>query len=544
MKLKGILTLCMAGFALSAAAQTHVEGAEYYRADQFDNAKELLLRSLNNSGTDKAISDYYLGLIALHENNKAEAQKYFSEGLQANPEYAYNHVGLGMVQLLNGNKKEAEESFKAAEKLAKKDASIEIAIARAYDMEDAVKNEKEITKRLEKARKMDMQNPDIYLFEGDQLAENKQWGEAGSKYEMAANYSKNAPEAYVKYANLFTMVNPQYAVDMLNKLLAVNPNSALGQRELAIALYNNKDFANAAKQYGNYVKNPSHFKQDEDRYAFLLFYSGEYQNGYEYSTKLLQEDPSNFTAQRYQFMNAAQIPGMKEQLLPMAEKLYATHMANPSKNKFAAIDYTLIADELDKAKRSDEAIDVIKEGIKEMPDNVNFYKTLAMTYIGANNLTGAAEAYKNYIEKSEEPGYNDFVQQATFDFYAGVENQTKDPVAAEKFFNETKEYAQKAEAILPDNYKPVMIQGDIAKQTASKEEAANAAVPYYEKAISLLEASPNRAKYNRDAKVLYNYMGNHYLEQKDVEKAKVYFNKYLELDPNNTEYRNFVEGLK
>lgn len=49
MKFKGIMTLCLAGFAISANAQTHVEGAEYYKADQFDNAKELLLRSLNNS---------------------------------------------------------------------------------------------------------------------------------------------------------------------------------------------------------------------------------------------------------------------------------------------------------------------------------------------------------------------------------------------------------------------------------------------------------------------------------------------------------------
>ena len=48
MKFKGIMTLCLAGFAISANAQTHVEGAEYYKADQFDNAKELLLRSLNN----------------------------------------------------------------------------------------------------------------------------------------------------------------------------------------------------------------------------------------------------------------------------------------------------------------------------------------------------------------------------------------------------------------------------------------------------------------------------------------------------------------
>ena len=46
MKFKGIFALCLAGFSFSAFAQTHVEGEEYYKADQFDNAKELLLRSL------------------------------------------------------------------------------------------------------------------------------------------------------------------------------------------------------------------------------------------------------------------------------------------------------------------------------------------------------------------------------------------------------------------------------------------------------------------------------------------------------------------
>ncbi len=543
MKFKRILTFCMAGFALSAMAQTHVEGSEYYRADQFDNAKELLLRSLKNPGTDKAVSDYYLGLIALRDNNKAEAQKYFNEGIQINPEYPNNYVGLGSLQLLNGNEKEAEQSFKTAESKSKKDASLQILIARAYDNADPVKYEKQITKRLANARKINIENPDIYIFEGDQFAEKKQWGDAGAKYEMAANYNNKATEAYVKYANLFTMVNPQYAVNMLTKLLQVNPNSALGERELAIAYYNNKDFANAAKQYGKYVTNASHFKQDEDRYAFLLFYSGDYKKGYDYATSLVKANPSNFTAQRYQFMNAAQLPELKEQLPAMAESLHAAHKSNPGSNKFAAIDYTLIADEYAKAKQVDKAIDVIKEGIADMPDNANFNKTLAMLYVDANNLTDATEAYKGYLQKTEEPGYNDYIQQATFSFYAGVENQESNPEKAAKFFSETKEYADKGAAILPDNYKPVMMNGDVAKQTASKEEATAAAVPYYEKAISLLEASQDPSRYARDAKTMYNYMGNYYLDQKNVEKAKEYFNKYLALDPNNADYRKFVESL-
>lgn len=542
MKFKGILTFCLAGVALTATAQTHVEGAEYYNADQFENAKELLLRSLNNPGTDKAVSDYYLGLVSIDENNTAQARKYFQDGIASNPEYAYNYVGLGRLLLKEGDKKGAEESFKQAEKLAKKDAALHVAIARAYDSVDPVLYAKQITNKIEKARKTNANSPEVYIFEGDQLKEQKKFGEAGAKYEMAANTDNNATQAYVKYANLFTMVNPEYAITMLNKLLEVNPQSALGQRELAIAYYNGKDYANAAKEYGKYVQNPSHFKQDENRYAFLLFYGGDYQKGYDYASKLLSEDPGNFTAQRYQFMNAAQIPAMSDKLLPMAEALLAAHRAKPADNKFAAIDYTLIADELSKAKRADEAISVIEEGIKEMPDNAAFNKDLAMKYVDAGNITGAAKAYEGYLAKVEKPSYNDYVQQATFSFYAAVENKENQPVA-DKFFADTEKYAGLAAEILPDNYKPVKFLGDIAKQKATEETVESAAVPMYTKAIELLEASQDPSRYKSDAKDMYNYMGNYYLSIKDIPQAKEYFNKYLQYDPNNDAYRKFVEGL-
>jgi len=544
MKFRFILTAAfLAGATLSSMAQSHKEGEEYYKADQLANAKELLLRNMNNSATDKAVADYYLGLIALNEGNQTEAAKYFNDGTQANPEFAFNYIGLGSIELKNKNKKGAEELFKQGEKLVKKNAPIQVAIARAYYEADPVAYEKEINKRLDKARKINMQDADIYLFEGDMKKDAKDFGGAAAKYEMAANYNQNATEAYVKYANLFTMVNPQFAIDMLNKLLSLNPNSALAQREIANAYYNAGQFAEAAKQYGNYVKNPNHFKQDEDRYAFLLFYGGDYQKGYDYSTALLQANPNNFTAQRYQFMNAAQIKEMSDKLLPMAEALYASHKSKTD-NKFAPIDYILIAQEFNTADRPQEAQAVLEEAIKEDPKNPEFYKQLAMTFVEQNNLSKASDIYEGFISNSEKPGYNDFIQQATFAFYAGVENKTKDPTAADKYYSIAKEYADKAHQILPDNYKPIKFDGDIAMQKASEDQVASAAVPFYTEAIKLLEASENRARYNNDAKVMYNYMGNYYLDQKDVAKAKEYFNKYLELDPNNEAYRKFVEGLQ
>ena len=95
MKLKFFFAAALlAGASFSSFAQTHIEGEEYYKADQFANAKELLLRNMNNSGTNKAVSDFYLGLISLHEGNQADALKYFNEGIQNNPDSSYIYVWL------------------------------------------------------------------------------------------------------------------------------------------------------------------------------------------------------------------------------------------------------------------------------------------------------------------------------------------------------------------------------------------------------------------------------------------------------------------
>ena len=545
MKFRTFFAASLAAFAMSASAQTHMEGAEYYKADQIANAKELLLRNINNAGTDKAIANYYLGLIAIDENNLAEAQKYFEAGVQANADYGYNYIGLGGLALKKGDKKAAEENFKKGESLIKKDAGAEIAIARAYYDADPVLYAKDIEKRVAKARKINMQAPEIYIFEGDQEKDKKNWGGAAGKYEMAKNYNANATEAYVKYANLYTQVNPQYAVTMLKELLSVNPTSALGQRELANAYYNKKDYTDAAREYGVYVQNPNHFKQDEDRYALLLFSSQDFQKGYDYASKLLSENPGNFTARRFQFMNAANLPAMADKLVPMAEELLAAHNANPQNNKFAPIDYVLISEELTKAKRTDEAIAVLNEAIQDIPDNANFNKQLAMTYMEANNFSGASDAYEGYLAKLESPDFNDFSQQATFSFYAGVENKQDNPAKAEEYFNKTLDYAKKAEAALPGNYRPFKIYGDVAMQRAANEtEAKSVAFPMYSQAAELIEKSQDPSRYARDAKTIYNYLGNYYLDQKDVEKAKENFNKYLQYDPNNDAYRKFVEGLK
>lgn len=540
MKFKALSALLLAAASLPVFAQTHVEGVEYYKADQIKNARELLERNYNNAGTDKAIAEYYLGLISLTEGNKAEAKKHFEKGVEVNPMYGFNYIGLGELQLGAGNVKDAEKLFKQGEGLTKKDPAMEVAIARAYYNVDGVKYAQEIEKRLAKARKFNLNAPEIYIFEGDREADQKNWGPAGTQYEMAANYNPSATEAYVKYADLFTNVNPRYAINMLRQLLQNVPNSALGQRELAMAYYNNEDYKEAATEYGKYVKNPSHFKQDEDRYAFLLFYGGNFKEGYDFASQLLAQNPNHFTARRYQFMNAAQLPELADKMLPMAEALYAAHLSNPTVNTFAPIDFNLVSDEFNRNGKFDEAVKVLQEGIKEMPENANFNKQLALLFAGNDKMEQAATEFNNYLSKLEEAGYNDLVQGALLNYAAGI--YATDEAAKANFNNQAITDAQKASEILPDNYKPFKIQGDVAIQSAASDQKGSAGLAMYTKAAELIAG--NEAKYLSDAKAIYNYLGNYYLDQKNVPTAKGWFLKVVELDPSNDQYRQFVDGLK
>ncbi|MBO4379654.1 MAG: hypothetical protein J5784_01480, partial [Muribaculaceae bacterium] len=60
MKIKVFFSLLL-GSALALSAQGYKDGIEYYKADQYQNAKTILERTLNASSTDQAEANYYLG---------------------------------------------------------------------------------------------------------------------------------------------------------------------------------------------------------------------------------------------------------------------------------------------------------------------------------------------------------------------------------------------------------------------------------------------------------------------------------------------------
>ena len=71
MKLKFIMSLCLAGASLGMFAQTHAAGVEYYKADQFNNVADIadhlknkMTVVLNLESTDKEVSKRMLDFLS------------------------------------------------------------------------------------------------------------------------------------------------------------------------------------------------------------------------------------------------------------------------------------------------------------------------------------------------------------------------------------------------------------------------------------------------------------------------------------------------
>jgi tetratricopeptide (TPR) repeat protein len=397
MKIKFLFAL-MLGSCLSVSAQGYKDGIEYYKAGQYDNAIELLQRNMNASTTDKALSLYYLGQSYLAKGDKAKAKSYFEQGVSANAECAYNYVGLGALDLLSNNTSAAKEQFKKAQSLDKKNSEITVDIARAYY--NANPEAKEVETYIAKAHK-DSKNQEasIYVFEGDRKADQKDWGGAATEYEQAITFDTKNPEGYVKYANVYYNLNPEYAIGKLQELLVNVPTSALGQRELAEKYYMNDQWAKAAEQYGVYIANPNHFPEDKARYAVLLYAGEKYEDAVRVSKEVLATDANNFQTSR---VLVRSYNDLKDYDTALAESTKFMNNAAFA-GKYNASDYTTHADLLTQAGKKDEAYATLEAGLKAFPDNGSICYSLSDYWFDQKDYAKSADYVEKYINSQESP---------------------------------------------------------------------------------------------------------------------------------------------
>ena len=544
MKSKILLSLLLSG-SITCFAQGYKDGIEYYKVSEYDNAKELLERNLNDASTNKSEAFYYLGCVALENGNTAAAKDYFQKGQSAGS-CQLNLVGLGQIELKAGNKKAAEENFSLAIKNSpKKDAKILVAIARAYYEVDGVKYAKEIADYIKKARKNNKVEADTPILEGDMAAAEDKTGDAQGMYDEAISYDPTKSEPYVKYARALFKVSPQQAISRLQDLLQQNPTSALAQRELAEKYYENDQWTKAAEQYGEYIKNPNHFKQDEVRYASLLFYGKKYQESLDLARQIEASLPATdknvFYMKRLQLYNLVAMEdwaGADE----AAKALFAMNV--PAGAKYEVKDYTDYADALKKLGRTQEALALRVKAYEANPDKLDLLKDLSDGYSDAEDYVNSAKYYQMFVDKGDYKTNDLFVLSKKYFYVAAYDSVPESKAVA--VANALK-YVDMVNEKMADNVRmQTLVNLHKAKvlQVSEVDKKEGKAVDTYKKVLELLDQDPANLADRKDDYILaYNYLANYYFATGDKETMKGYYIKWLEADPGNDALRKYVEGL-
>ncbi len=489
--------MLLAGSIVAGAqSQGYKDGIEYYKAGQHENARTILERTINDASTDKALANYYLGQSYLAQGDKAKAVTFFKKGIEINPEQAFNYVGLGAVDLLNGALTQAEENFKTARKYAKKNAEVSVNIARAYYNADAVKYAKEIEKNLAQASK-DSKNtePAIFILKGDMAYDQKNYGDAAMEYEQAINAAGDNTEGFVKFANSYFYVNPRLAIQRLEELLALQPNSALAQRELAEKYYEGKYWKKAAEQYGKYIQNPNHFPEDKARYSVLLYWGEDYEPSLNVANELLAQEPGNFLMQRMRFLNETAL-GRYQDAVRDAQSFFAN---NPN-GYFTTNDYVKYAEALTGIGEDSLAVVQYELAVKNAPENASLLKDLSDVYTKNKQFRKAAEAYDAYLQLQENPSVQDLYGISAR--YLNIAATATDDEERQMAGKRGLEYIDKVLERAQPN--PAIYQRKARLYVAKNGNRPDAdAIATYDKMLELLDADP--ANKQAGSSALNNY---------------------------------------
>jgi len=529
--------LFLMGFfvSLSSLQAKGGQGIAYYNAGFPQSAKSILIEELTSNPTQQEEICFYLGNIYFGENLPDSASFYFTKGMTANPLSAINTIGLSMIKI-KSNPDLATQEIDAVLKIKtnKKNPDFYIAAARAYLSNGII--DKAIFYH-DKAQSVKSKYALTSVLLGDiELAKNDV-GNACRNYEMAILYDASCKEAYIKYARAYRNVNAALAIEMLGKLKAQDPSFLLVDKELADIYYSTNEFDKAAQLYETFLKSGNSNVQDLTKYAMTLFLNHDFVKSLEVANMGLQKSPRNPAFNRLAMYNNVDL-----KLYPAALLAADSFFNKSDKPDLSYLDYRYFGQALRESQQYDSAIVQYQNALKLDSTKVELWKDISAMYDAKGDYVKSISAYTSYLNtfSADKKTADDIIALGKI-YY----NQGNDSISV----SEKKIALLKADslfeqvvAIEADNYRGNFWRAR-ANSALDPETTQGLAKPFYEQTASFIELKAD-PRYNSILVECYSYLGYYFLVKKDNKNSKLYWNKILVLDPENSTAKKAIEGIK
>lgn len=414
----------------------------------------------------------------------------------------------------------------------KKNAFLLVEIGRAYlDQGKTV----EAAEYAQRAKDINSKCAVAYLLSGDIALNLNDVNKASSDYNQAIYLDEDCSEAYFKYAQVYKGVDPQLSLDMLMRLQSKTPEDNRISKELADVYYTMGQYGKAKEAYENYLKVGTPTEQDYTRYAMLLYLNKDYAQSLDMVKKGLELAPENHVLKRLAMYDYLELKDYKTGL-----EAAATFFANPGNPDYVYLDYVYFARLLEADKQYEEAVVQFNKALSMDKSHTEIYKDISDVYEKKRDFPKAIEAYKNYLdEMKSSPDISDLFLYGRLNYYAATDSayQDKQPT----YLAEADTIFAQVAVKVPDNYLGNFWRARV-NSLRDPETTQGLAKPYYEAALSILEQKPDATK-----SVLVecnSYLGYYYFVKEDYNQSKQYWNKILEIDPENETATKALGGIK
>jgi tetratricopeptide (TPR) repeat protein len=589
--------LLLPGFRVQA--QDLKTAIQLTRSEQYDKAEAMLQDLIKKEPTNSKnffflgenyLADYFADTISNSLTVMAkEAKEIYQKGVTANANDPLNYVGLAKVAFFLDDNATATEMrtkarslllpYKSIKKInppAPEYAFILAKIAESYIKEDKVDTSLALP-LIREAMKIDNKNRDVCLIAGDIYILNNDGSKAISFYNQAQFADPQSPTANMKIGNIYVKGRAlQAAIPFYEQAIQLNADYAPAYRELGQLYSLAGRFEQSKEYFKKYLELTKGNIPAKIRYVNSLFYAKEYDEVITNVKEIFAVDQSRTYMNRIAGYSCFEKnPPDYEQALSYMETLFKT----VAPERIIPKDYLYMARILVKKnsgapKIADEANGVKNQIEKEKTKLATTTKADEKAKIKANidNLTAQADKLDQTYKKSMDEvnkafiAYNKLMEikpddktlitevagaYNSFKMYNGVAKiltkmlgplpeKRDDYMQVGRAYYNGERY-QSADSIFnvilktsPD-YLPAYIWIARTYSKMDPDTKMGLAKPKFEKVIEV--AKTDSVKNAADMIEAFGYLSYFSMISDNYAKAKDYYSRMINLEPNNKEYK-------
>ncbi len=502
-------------------AQTLNDAIKLTQGEKYSKASAAFHQLIKNDPTN-AENYFYCGENYLKWNKADSAKIIFQQGIAANPKSGLNFAGLAQVQWSQKDTIVANINIASALKLGKKNIAVILAIADAYINYDYKKlNEAQLL--LSNAEKKHFKNVQLHLLKGDLFDLKKDNNNAYDSYLTAYEIDSTSFEALIKLGNFNAAIkNYEKAREYFITVNILDTAFAPAYKYKAQMGENTEDYEFAVIQYRKYLEFNENPQTRIDLTRNLLL-NQNYREVISEVQRFQAYDTTNLYMYRlggYSFFELGKYDSCAMYIQSFVNKSFLD-----TNYKVIPTDYLYLGKSYFRIANDSLAVIYLQKAIANDPNNLELYSDMGNAHY---RLKQFPEAIKYHQIKIQKKG--DKSDTRDYDFLAKAYYYNQEYKIADSLFAKVIEL------------KPEVFPGAYywrAKSNAKLDPQCTqgTAIATYETVLTM--ANPEKNKKEIIDGCLY--LGFYYIQKKDYKKAKGYYTKILELDPNNPQANNFMK---